>query len=751
MAAQETLDRIAWIASAAAFGTVSWHVAARAARDAIFLTEYDATLLPRMVIVASLVSVALVPLVSRTISALSPARFVPAAFGFSAVSMVGLSALYPGFPDVVAILLYLQIAAIGAVLMSGFWSVVNEAFDPRSAKLLVSRIGAAGSAGGLVGGFVAAQLAGRLPLASILLGLAGVHLVCAVLVSRIGGAVPDRAAVEEQPTTGTLGLSMLVSQPLLRNLALLVLGMTIGGELVAYVFKAAASEAYQGDELMRLFAWFYTGVAAGTLLLQSTATKNVIKALGLGRSVALQPAALGLGAMGAIAMPGLVGVAMAFAAGDMVRNSIARVSYELLYVPIDRDLKRRVKPLIDIGIGRLGDAAGGGLVLLLIGLGMASQPVLLAIVGVLALATFSLCLALDRGYVDALEQNLLAQAGSVDSLEGLVATDSEHLVLRTLGTMNLAEIDTSMSQILKTAAIKSPVVKIDTHLPAPGEPVIPRRPDPALDRIMALRSAALERVSKALMTPLDVEHVPHVIALLAWNEAAPFAAKALATAIPRNTGQLLDALLDPDQSFAVRRRIPACLVANGDQRAVDGLILGLADRRFEVKYRCGRALHKLRLRDPDLLIESERITDEVLAATKVSRPVWEGRSLLDPGDDETLSVAGKVLRERSNRSLDHVFTLLTLIMPPEPLRVAYQGLLTDDSALRGTALDYLENVLPPAVRSALWPYLEPEDHRISPVSAEDVVDRLLASHLSIQLNLAELKRQTKSGEDSSEE
>lgn len=53
-----------------------------------------------------------------------------------------------------------------------------------------------------------------------------------------------------------------------------------------------------------------------------------------------------------------------------------------------------------------------------------------------------------------------------------------------------------------------------------------------------------------------------------------------------------------------------------------------------------------------------------------------------------------------------MFTLLALVLPTEPMRIAFRGLHTNDQTLRGTALEYLEGVLPPAIREPLWPFLE---------------------------------------------
>src|SRR5207302_9365877 len=61
---------------------------------------------------------------------------------------------------------------------------------------------------------------------------------------------------------------------------------------------------------------------------------------------------------------------------------------------------------------------------------------------------------------------------------------------------------------------------------------------------------------------------------------------------------------------------------------------------------------------------------------------------------------------RASAGLEHVFTVLGLALPAEPLRIALHAVQTDDPELRGTALEYLESILPPDVRAQLWPLLE---------------------------------------------
>src|SRR6266850_1566159 len=108
-----------------------------------------------MLVAASLVSIAVALLTSRTMSALSPAKLVPAAFGISGVLLLGVWALSFRDLKLAAVAVYLHIAVLGPVVISGFWSMVNERFDPRTAKGQIGRIGIVSTLGGLAGGVVA--------------------------------------------------------------------------------------------------------------------------------------------------------------------------------------------------------------------------------------------------------------------------------------------------------------------------------------------------------------------------------------------------------------------------------------------------------------------------------------------------------------------------------------------------------------------------------------------------------------------
>jgi hypothetical protein len=171
-------------------------------------------------------------------------------------------------------------------------------------------------------------------------------------------------------------------------------------------------------------------------------------------------------------------------------------------------------------------------------------------------------------------------------------------------------------------------------------------------------------------------------------------------------------------------------------------MLGLDDLRFEVRFQCGRSLTSIVEKNPRVRIGAEQIFAVVLREVTVGRSVWESRRLLDEFDAQDRgSLVDSFLRDRASDSLAHVFTLLALVLPKEPLQIAFRSLHTDDQYLRGTALEYLEGLLPAPIRQRLWPFLEDRRTRRGPQRPRDqVLADLMRSNQSIMLNLETLQR-----------
>ena len=368
----------------------------------------------------------------------------------------------------------------------------------------------------------------------------------------------------------------------------------------------------------------------------------------------------------------------------IVRGSFFRSAYELFYIPVGEADKRAAKTTIDVACDRLGDGAGAVAVQWILMLqAFPSRLVILA--GAFALSAVSAAIALRTGalYRNVLEQGLLRHA------------KDDPMITAAMGDYLGSVVDSLPAEIRQ----------VQQSAPVLGPP--PRRAeiaDPLVRALADLRSGSATRVLAALgpERPWDPVLAAQSIQLLAWDEVSSAARAYLEREAPRIAGQLTDALLDPASEFVIRRRIPRILAQTGMQSAVDGLILALADERFEVRFHCGRALDYLRQHHPHLTISEGLIYSAIERELSVDKELWNSWRILDrrPNAD-SYSFLDHELRDRADQRLEHIFSLLALVLPRSPLMAAFRGLHREDRVYRGLALEYLENLLPARIHDKM--------------------------------------------------
>jgi ATP:ADP antiporter, AAA family len=661
---------------------IAQQVAGKAARDALFLSAFDISALPVMLVVSALASITLALASTRWMSHFGPARAVPVSFLVSAGLLIGLWFLTRAAPRAGAVLLYVHVVASGSLLVSGFWSVVSERFDPRSAKRTIGRIAAGGALGGVIGGALTERVAALFGTTATLPMLALLHLLAAAGLRFL---VPRNESKRFEIANPRAGARTLRETRYLQNLALLVFLVTLSGTLVDFVLKAAAAAEYRDPEmLLRFFAAFYTGVGVVTFVLQSTLSRLSLERWGLSGTVVTLPLAVLLGGGVAVVLPNLANIAALRGVEAVVRNSMFRSAYELFYTPLAPRDKRGAKALIDVVCDRMGDVAGGALARgALFALPHLLNEALIATAAVLSLLAVLVARRLSRGYVFALERSLVDRAALLDGAEWLDKT-----TFTTLLSLHGERFRTLLPHAATLAKIT-------------------RSEDPLAARRRELRSGDPARARRALREPLVAELVPEAIELLADDPVAAHALRALRACADGQADALARAFLDPARPAVVRRRLARVIAAGRGAEATRALIAGLDDSRFDLRFACGRALAKMTDRGETPELDSARVFAVVLREAAVSRAVWRSQQPQEDDQDDA-PFAHPALRERASRSLEHVFTLLSLVLPREPLRVAYAALHSDQADFRGTALEYLESILPEAVRERLWPFLEAE-------------------------------------------
>lgn len=676
-------------------------IGAKTTRDTFFLSQHPASALPAVMIGAAVLSLAGALTFSWVMQRVGPARAVPLAYVLHASLFAGEWWFADEYAFVISVVVYLHMGALGPVVISGFWSLVNEQFDPHTAKQFVSRIAAAAAFGGVLGGVAAERVIATFELTMMLPALALVSLIAGFLTTRVGRSsspTPSkRPADMANPRSG--------STRYLRALATLVVVTSTTAGLLDYAMKAEAAATLKNPtELGSFFALFHAGLSVAVFLLQTFLSSRSLQKLGIAGTIALLPGAVMVGGVLSVAVTRLWTVAMVNAFENVLRSSLYRSGYELLYTPVDKARKRALKTLIDVGFDRLGDIAAAGFALAALAFVPRDSNRLVVGLGV-ALAAWGLFLALrlHRGYIEELAASLRAGSLKVTDVDGLDATTQ-----RTLTDTTMAMDREQLLEEIRALQVRRALSNTDSvAYPEVGDRDSNQESRELLDQARTLLSNDERAIRQWLETQLHSDGFPAclsalVIPLLRERGLARLAVAVLQKHAAGREGVLVDALLDQREPDVVRRRIPRVLRSLGTARARDGLLVGLDDPAFSVRYYSAQSLFRLVTQHPRLSPDREQIFNLVAREAAVPHDEWERELAADEGDAlATIRPA----RHRPAARLEYVFMLLSTILDPEPLELCLKAVVSGDLTLRGTALEYLENVLPARVYSTLSKHL----------------------------------------------
>ena len=205
------------------------------------------TALPAMVITTAVAVVVAVPIYARLLARFGPRVVVPVGFLAQRDRPPASSGALPVANPWVAVAIYLHIAGFGALLLSGFWSLISELFDPQTAKASYGRIAAAGTLGGLAGGLgdgAARARRRRCDAAADARGPACRRAPsgCSSSVGWRRSRRPAGDAARKRPAASCRSTSCARRRISGRS-ALMVVLSTAGAAVVDYLFKSEGAEA----------------------------------------------------------------------------------------------------------------------------------------------------------------------------------------------------------------------------------------------------------------------------------------------------------------------------------------------------------------------------------------------------------------------------------------------------------------------------------------------------------------------------
>jgi ATP:ADP antiporter, AAA family len=660
---------------------IAQHIMAKAMRDSLFLSNFQATTLPNAVFVTAIVTLPAVMAGSRLTIKFGPQRFFCAFLLLNAIGFAGEWFALPAFPRWVAGLLYVHVGLFGGIAVSGFWSVINERFDPHSARQAFARISTGVTVGGLLGGVLAERLATWFGVRAMFVSLAATNFVIVLAMLGVGRGQPT----QEDTSRGPSGLQTLSRSAYLQRLALLVVMAALSASMLDYVFKSSVAASLGNPErLAKFFAIYYMTAGFVTVLVQSTATRYTLKHLGIGSTLAVLPAALLCGGALNAVTGGLAAIVLLRGAEAVLSNSFFRSGYEPMYTPLPPRVKRGTKAIVDVAASRVGDAlASAGIMVALAITPHGACTVALVVVMVAAVVSLVLSRQLQQGYVLQLATSL--RKGIIRLADGDVRDATTRLTLsQTHGEVDRGQVLRELEALHNRHTANPEVIRLAAEL-ASGES---------------------ERIVGALETdPLDKQLVGLVLPLLGYEDTRIPSTRALQGIAAEIVGQLGDALCDTRLAVRARSRVPALLAKVPNARAVSALIEGLSDPEFDLRQRCARALLSLRLKDPELSPPETTVFTAVRRELALSPATVQSPSTPPDADEPAPKHVAEL---KGDRTLQHVFTLLCLRLDPDAMALALRALRSDDKKLRGTALEYLDNVIPVEIKPTLLPRLTEE-------------------------------------------
>jgi len=263
------------------------------------------------------------------------------------------------------------------VMVTQFWLLVNDVFNPREAKRLIGFFGSGGLLGGVLGGLLTGLLARAIP-DYLLLIPAGILILNGFVVNYIfiwqrRMNLPadktnnkDKEKRRKSVKVGFIDCFNTVRKDnFLILLAVVVMITFVVATFIDYQSNTVISNIWERKgQMTEFFGYFHAGLLVLPFFLQLLMTSNLIKRYGIRFTLLLLPFILFLCTLGIGLLPGLF-FAIAIKSSDKgLSFSLNQSVRELLYIPISSEFKNKAKIFIDMFLNRF--AKGIGALILLI-------------------------------------------------------------------------------------------------------------------------------------------------------------------------------------------------------------------------------------------------------------------------------------------------------------------------------------------------------------------------------------------------
>jgi ATP/ADP translocase/HEAT repeat protein len=419
------------------------------------------------------------------------------------------------------------------VLVTQFWILINDIYNPRQAKRLIGFLVSGGLLGGVVGSLLSSFLAKRIGTENLLLVcpfmlLAGIIIVNSVHKVRSPEEKPEAAASIEMPKPKVgyfKSFGLLRKSRHLMLLAGIVFVDILVTTLVDFQFNSQIATKFPIKNARTAFlAGFFAFLLIFSFFLQILATNRILRNFGIRVALLITPVFLLLGSFSVFFVPFFGAVALK-GTDISFSNSLSQSVRELLYIPISPEIKYKAKVFIDMFVNKLAKGLAAILILLFFTLLHFSLKQMSLIVIVIIFLWIALDQWITKEYVNIVKRNLRIRWPDADKLVSeKIDVDMTKLVFDTLQSkkrssvlyaMNLFDLikkERMSPELRKIISQKSNEVRassMDSLLEVEGEALMPELDDSLEDE--SLNTQVKEIMSLSVYQELMKEHIHRVV------------------------------------------------------------------------------------------------------------------------------------------------------------------------------------------------------------------------------------------------
>ena len=281
---------------------------------------------------------------------------------------------------------FIVVETMGGIIVALYWSYTHSTTSTELGKKGYPLLYIAAQAGNLTGPTIATY--------SEVLGFLGLFLIAAailmvvpVIIHLYRTLVPDElrqtdggATTVKKKSTGALeGVRLMGKHPYLIGLAFVATVYEIVGTLIDFQFKMTASSVYSKEALAAYLGGYGQWSAFIGLMFAILGTSFIVRRFGVRWSLLLYPSLLGMIVLMVRFYANLNVLFWAMVCVKMLSYALNNPVKELMYVPTSKDVKFKVKAVIDGFGGKLAKAAGSA-----VNAACAANPAMLVAYGSLA-------------------------------------------------------------------------------------------------------------------------------------------------------------------------------------------------------------------------------------------------------------------------------------------------------------------------------------------------------------------------------